>query len=122
MHYWYLWIIEIILTMAVAPIVISYFEIKTLISQIGIAIIIFIIIVLIIKKVSKISIWAGISEKEVPRWVWKSYYRWERKLPHHPYNMVAYFKGKHQTYKVVHGMEGQGQAPIIGWYVKKRRR
>ncbi|MEM4215045.1 MAG: hypothetical protein QW484_01640 [Candidatus Pacearchaeota archaeon] len=41
------------------------------------------------------------KNKKPPRWVWKAYNRWER--------------------KVRHGMGAQGEAPIIGWYVKKRR-
>lgn len=66
------------------------------------------------------TFWAPIDKP--PKWVWKAYVRWERKLPTHPYNMVKVFVGRNHLYKVVHGMGAQGEAPIIGLYIKKRIR
>jgi len=57
-----------------------------------------------------------------PKWVLRSYQRWERKLPTHPYNMTKHFVGKTFIYRVRHGMGAQGEAPIIGWYRKLRRK
>ena len=55
-----------------------------------------------------------------PKWVEKAYIKWVGKLPTHPYNMTKHFKGKTFIYRVRHGMGAQGEAPIIGWYKKKR--
>ncbi len=55
-----------------------------------------------------------------PKWVWKAYNKWERKLSTHPYNMTKHFVGKTFIYRVRHGMGGQGESPIIGWYRKKK--
>ncbi len=54
-----------------------------------------------------LNFWIPISKP--PRWVWEAYKKWERPRPH-PYYVVKYFVGKNHIYKVVHGMEGQGQA------------
>ena len=66
--------------------------------------------------------WERISEKKVPRWVWKVYKKWEGRLPTHPYNMTKHFVGKTFIYRVRHGMENQGEAPILGWYRKLRNK
>lgn len=58
--------------------------------------------------------------KNPPKWVWKAYGKWESKLPTHPYNMTKHFVGKNFVYRVRHGMGNQGEAPIIGWYRKKK--
>lgn len=58
--------------------------------------------------------------KDPPKWVWKAYHRWERKLPTHPYNMTKHFVGKNYIFRIRHGIGMQGEAPIIGWYVKKK--
>ena len=57
-----------------------------------------------------------------PKWVLKAYSKWEGKLPTHPYNMTKHFVGKTFVYKVRHGMERQGEAPIIGWYKKLKKK
>lgn len=58
--------------------------------------------------------------KEPPKWVWKAYDRWKEKIATHPYDMVKHFVGKHYIYKVTHGTGCQGEAPITGWYKKRR--
>ncbi len=55
-----------------------------------------------------------------PKWVLGAYTKWQSKLPTHPYNMIKHFVGNNFTYRVRHGMGGQGEAPIIGWYKKSR--
>jgi len=66
--------------------------------------------------------WEKINEKDVPEWVNKAYWKWDRKLPTHPYNMTKHFVGKTFVYRVRHGMGAQGEAPIIGWYRKLRNK
>ncbi len=61
------------------------------------------------------------SIKKLPKWAWRYYGKWNQRLPTHPYNKVCYIKGKHMIYKVAHGSEMQGEAPIIGIYSRKRR-
>ena len=58
--------------------------------------------------------------KEPPEWVRKAYERWEQSLSAHPYDKAKRFVGKHYVYRVTHGTGAQGQAPITGWYKKKR--
>jgi len=58
---------------------------------------------------------------EPPRWVFKAWARWERRLPTHPYNMVKIFVGKNHIYKYYGEMIGQGQVKDH-WYIKPRIR
>tara|TARA_Y100000310_G_scaffold289466_1_gene315868 strand:- start:3224 stop:3451 length:228 start_codon:yes stop_codon:yes gene_type:complete len=62
--------------------------------------------------------WKEIDEP--PKWVLKAYYKWESRLGVHPYNLTKHFFGKNFVYRVRHGMGNQGEAPIIGWYKKKK--
>jgi len=57
-----------------------------------------------------------------PKWVLRAHKKWKMKLPTHPYDMKKVFVGKNHLYKVVHGTGAQGEAPILGWYKKKRFR
>lgn len=57
-----------------------------------------------------------------PKWVLKKYDGWKRKLETHPYNKTKHFFGKNYTYKVRHGKGAQGEAPILGWYKRKRNK
>ena len=67
---------------------------------------------------AKIEGWKKINNP--PEWVRKAYYKWNKKLPTHPYNITKHFVGKTFVYRVRHGIGSQGEAPIIGWYMKKR--
>lgn len=58
--------------------------------------------------------------RTIPRWVDKAYDRWNVKRGVRPYNKTKHFVGKTFIYRVRHGMGMQGEAPIIGWYRKKR--
>lgn len=71
------------------------------------------------KSGHRVREWSEI--KEPPKWVWKAYFRWERRLPTRPYNMTKHFVGKTFIYRVRHGMGPQGYAPVIGWYKQKKR-
>ena len=73
----------------------------------------------LLKEVRKnLTFWILI--KRPPRWVLKAHHKWKDKLPSQPYDMTKHFVGKNHIYKVRHGTGRQGEAPIIGWYVKKR--
>ena len=69
---------------------------------------------------SRLEGWRKIDESKLPGWIGKAYSTWERKLPTHPYNMTKHFVGKTFVYRVRHGIGAQGEAPVIGWYRKKR--
>lgn len=73
----------------------------------------------ILKGIRK-SLTFYIPIKEPPKWVLGAYDKWAERLSTHPYCVVKHFVGKHYIYKVVHGQGAQGEAPIIGWYKKKR--
>jgi len=60
--------------------------------------------------------------EELPDWVSTAYNRWESRLNTHPYNMNKHFVGKEYIYRIKHGMGEQGEAPIIGWYKKLRKK
>ncbi len=57
-----------------------------------------------------------------PKWVKRVYHKWEKRLATPPYNMTKHFVGKTFVYRVRHGMGGQGEAPILGWYKKLRKK
>ncbi len=65
--------------------------------------------------------WRKIKHKDIPRWVDRAYIKWEMRLSVRPYNVTKYFVGKNFIYKVKQGQGLQSEAPIIGWYRKKRR-
>ena len=72
----------------------------------------------IIKEVIKLfTFWIPI--KEPPKWVWKAFNKWERRLPTHPYDMVKIFVGKRHVYKFYGETIGQGQVEYH-WYIKPR--
>mgnify|MGYP001560531294 CR=1 FL=1 len=56
-----------------------------------------------------------------PKWVWKVYNNWERKLQTHPYDMTKHFVGKNYIYKVFCETIEQGRVELH-WYRKKRIR
>ena len=86
-----------------------------------IGIVIFLILIVFWKSIRAFfEGWEKIDEKDVPKWVGKAYFKWERRLPTHPYNMTKHFAGNTFVYRVRHGMGMQGEAPIIAWYVKKK--
>jgi len=85
----------------------------------AILIIILYVIILFRKKIKYwFQGWRAI--KNPPKWVWKAYWRWDKKLATHPYNMRKHFVGKVFVYRVQHGMGAQGEAPILGWWKKKK--
>lgn len=67
---------------------------------------------------SRLSGWRAI--KEPPKWVEKAYSNWWTRLPIRPYNKMKHFVGKNFIYRVRHGQGLQGEAPIIGWYIKQK--
>ena len=55
-----------------------------------------------------------------PRWVLKAEERWLIRLRARPYNQTKDFLGDTFIYRVRYGCEGQGMAPLLGWYKKKK--
>ena len=69
---------------------------------------------------SRIQGWRKIDK--IPNWLDESHEKWSHNLRTHPYNMTKHFVGKTFVYRVRHGMGRQGEAPVLGWYKKLRKK